>query len=368
MSRALAGLALCALLLAGPAAAQAPSWPERTLGDVEAARRLIVENHPGAAPEMADTVFRERLAQAYAQARADSAKVGDFPAYVAVMRTFALSFRDPHVSWAPSAEMAPETPPVPPLKAGKAGFGVRAYPGGVWIAIETLNDNVPAVTAEVQRRIEEIKAAKRIVIDVRGNRGGNSELGDQLAAVLVGRRNMQASQRPILGGCGVSWRASPGNRATLEEYRVRFAQSSPALSAEVGQAASEMQAALDAGRNFTSEIPSACLAPRDNTPPPPVVDPKRVVILTDEACFSSCLIFVDRMLRLGAGQAGQPTREGNWYMEVRGAPLPSGLGSFRTMQKVALEFPRKMGPYIPTRPYEGDIADTATLERWLAEP
>lgn len=366
MRRGLAGLALAALLVAGPAAAQ--TWPERTLGDVEAAHRLIVENHPGATPEMADTAFRERMAEGYTRARADAAKADDFPAYVAVMRAFALSFRDPHVSWSPSAEMAPKTPPVPPLKAGKAGFGVRAYRGGLWIAVETLNDNVPAVTAELRSRAEEIKAAKRLVIDLRGNRGGNSELGDQLAAVLVGEKNMQAAKRPIVGGCGVSWRASPGNRATLEEYRVRFAQSSPALSAEVGKAATEMEAALAAGRNFTSPIPAACLEERDDTLPQPVVNPGRLVVLTDEACFSSCLIFVDRLLRLGAVQAGQPTREGNWYMEVRGQPLPSGLGSFRTMQKVALEFPRKMGPYIPSKPFAGDIADTAALELWLAQP
>lgn len=366
--RRLAGLALLALLLAGPAAARAPSWPERTLGDVEAAHRLILENHPGAAPEMADAVFHDRLAKAHAKARADAARVADFPTYVAVMRAFALSFHDPHVSWAPSPEMAPQTPPVPPLKAGKAGFGMRPYAGGVWIALETFNDKVPPVTAEVRARMEEVKAAKRVVIDVRGNRGGNSELGDQLIAVLVGSRNLQTSKRPILGGCGVAWRASPGNKATLLEYQARFVQSSPVLAAEVGKAAAEMEAALKAGRNFTAPISQACLAPRDDTAPRPVVDPRRVVILTDEACFSSCLIFVDRMLRLGAGHAGQPTREGNWYMEVRAGPLPSGLGTFRTMQKVALEFPRKMGPYVPTRAYAGDIADTAALERWLAEP
>lgn len=356
--------AVLAALLAAPAAAE-PGWPERTLGDVEAARKLIVENHPAATPEVKDQLFNERLALAYAKAKADAARVGDFPGYVTVMRAFALSFRDPHISWRPSAEMAAQTPPVPPLKAGKAGFGVRTYPGGLWISVETLDDRVPPVIAEVHARAEEVKAAKRIVIDVRGNGGGNSELGDQLAAVLVSQRSMQASKRPILDGCGVSWRASPGNRATLESYRVRFAESSPALSEEIGKATKEMEVALAEGRNFTAPIPEACLQDREDVAPRPVVAPGRLVVLTDEACFSSCLIFVDRLRRLGAVQAGQPTREGNWYMEVRAEPLPSGLGSFRTMQKVAMEFPRKMGPYQPAMRYDGDMADTAALERWL---
>lgn len=179
---------------------------------------------------------------------------------------------------------------------------------------------------------------------------------------------MRAAMRPIRDGCGVSWRASPGNQATLEIYRVRFAQSSPTLAAEVSEAAEQMKAALAAGRDFTTPIDPACLKDRDDKAIKPVIAPGRVVILTDQACFSSCLIFVDRMRRLGAVQAGQPTREGNWYMEVRDEPLPSGLGGFRTMQKVAMEFPRKMGPYMPDMAYDGDIADTAALERWLTPP
>lgn len=359
---AILGLVL-ALLGAG---AWAQSWSERTLGDVDAAREIILQNHPGATPDMADTVFQKRLADGYAQARSDAAKVADFPGYVAVMRAFALSFQDPHISWRPSETMAVQTPPAPGLKTGKAGFGVRPYAGGMWIALQRLDDNAPAVIAEARGRVGEIKAAKRIVIDVRGNGGGNSELGDQLAALLVGRANVRASDRRPIAGCGVAWRASPGNQATLESYQLRFAQSSPELAMEVGAAAAEMKAALAQGRRFTAPIPPACLAERADPPPPPVVPPGRLIVLTDEACFSSCLIFVDRLLRLGAIQAGQPTREGNWYMEVRAAPLPSGLGQFRTMQKVSLQFPRKMGPYVPTRPYAGDIADTTALELWLA--
>jgi len=360
---AVVGLALA--LLGGAAWGQ--SWPERTLGDVDAARELILQNHPGATPEMADEVFQARLADGYARARADAARASDFPAYVAVMRAFALSFQDPHIAWRPSEAMAAQTPPVAPLKVGKAGYGVRPYAGGYWIALERLTDDALPVIEAAKAHVADFKAARRIVVDVRGNGGGNSELGDQIAALIVGEDRLRASDRHVDGGCGVSWRASPGNLATLESYQVRFAQSSPELAKEVGAAADQMRQALKEGRNFTAPIPPVCLAERIDAPPPPAVAPGALVILTDQACFSSCLLFVDRMLRLGAVQAGQPTREGNWYMEVRAAPLPSGLGVFRTMQKVAMEFPRKMGPYAPSRPYDGDITDTAALERWLAQ-
>lgn len=359
--------ALLAGLLGGAAQAAEP-WPATTLKDLEAAKALIVQNHPAATPEMEDALFWRRLDDGYAVAWSAAAATTDFPAYVKVMRGFALSFQDPHIAWRPSPEMADKTPPMPPLAVGKAGFGVRAVPGGMWISMERLTDDVLPVVKEAQERRSEIQAAKRVIIDLRGNTGGNSEFGDQVAEVIVGKAAMRASDRIPRGGCGVVWRATPGNMETLRSYETRFAVSAPQLAREVGEAAGQMQHAMAQRRNFTADIPRACLEVGDDRPPSPAVAPGHLIVLTDEACFSSCLIFVDRLLRLGAVQAGQPTREGNWYMEVRAAPLPSGLGIFRTMQKVSLEFPRKMGPYTPSRPYPGDIADTAALERWLTAP
>lgn len=359
--------ALGAAAISGGAANAAEPWPQTTLKDLEAARTLIVENHPGATPEMADGLFWKRLDEGYAAARVVAGGAADFPAYVKVMRDFALTFHDPHIAWRPSTEMAAQTPPVAPLPVGKAGFGVRTFPGGVWISLERLTDEALPVVADVRARQAEIAGAQRVVIDLRGNTGGNSEYGDQIAEVIVGAAAMRGSDRVPADGCGVSWRASPGNMETLRSYQTRFATSAPALAKEVGEAAGQMETAMAEGRRFTAPIPAACLQSRDDRPSAPVPTAGRLVFITDEACFSSCLIFVDRLLRLGAVQAGQPTREGNWYMEVRAAPLPSGLGVFRTMQKVSLEFPRKMGPYVPTRPYGGDIADTAAVEAWATK-
>ena len=363
----LAATVLLASVIGG-AAQTAEPWPTTTLKDLEAARALIVDNHPAATPEMHDALFWKRLDDGFAAARSAATGATDFPGYVKVMRDFALSFQDPHIAWRPSAEMADKTPPVPPLPVGKAGFGVRSFPSGVWISMERLTDEALPVVKEVRDRRAEIQAAKQVVIDLRGNTGGNSEFGEHVAEVIVGAPAMRASDRGAVGGCGVAWRATPGNMETLRSYEARFAASAPQLSKEVGEAAGQMQQALAAGRNFTADIPKACLEAREDKPPPPAVASGRLIVLTDRACFSSCLIFVDRLLRLGGVQAGQPTREGNWYMEVRAAPLPSGLGVFRTMQKVSLEFPRKMGPYAPSRPYGGDIADTVAVKRWLTAP
>src|ERR1700753_3793738 len=43
-----------------------PRWAPIATADIDAAWRLIEDNHPGAVPEVGDTVFRRRLEQAHA--------------------------------------------------------------------------------------------------------------------------------------------------------------------------------------------------------------------------------------------------------------------------------------------------------------
>jgi hypothetical protein len=54
-------------------------------------------------------------------------------------------------------------------------------------------------------------------------------------------------------------------------------------------------------------------------------------------------------------------------MEARWHELPSGLGEFSTMQKVNLDSPPWVGPFVPRLLWPGDISDTAALEKWLSE-
>jgi hypothetical protein len=54
------------------------------------------------------------------------------------------------------------------------------------------------------------------------------------------------------------------------------------------------------------------------------------------------------------------------YSEVRAITLPSGLSSFSTLQAIMPDAPRNIGPYVPHDEFDGDIADTAALEKWIA--
>ncbi len=90
----------------------------------------------------------------------------------------------------------------------------------------------------------------------------------------------------------------------------------------------------------------------------------RLIVLTDRYCFSSCLMAVDLLRRVGAEQVGEATDVSTRYMEVRTVTLPSGLRNFSTLMKLTLGLD-DFGPYAPDRAYAGDLSDTAEVRTWI---
>jgi hypothetical protein len=245
---------------------------------------------------------------------------------------------------------------------GRAGFGVRAVGDARWIAVQSFGDEAPAVVEAARARQAELRAAPLVVIDLRGNGGGNSRYGDQLAEIVLGEEPLRALDAATSGvTCPAVWRASPGNRRTLDLYAERFPDSADYWRSE----AAAMDAALAAGRPLTGSIAGCQVETRPAAPPPHPLFAGTLVVVTDAACFSSCTLVVGRLRALGAIQVGAATNAPTRYMEVRSIDLPSGLGGFSTLQKAAMASPPLVGPFAPDIPYAGDIADTAALEAWL---
>jgi hypothetical protein len=92
----------------------------------------------------------------------------------------------------------------------------------------------------------------------------------------------------------------------------------------------------------------------------------KVVLLTDSACFSSCLQAAAYFRALGAVHVGHTTSANTHYSEARFIVLPSGLTNFVTLWGIMPYAPRRIGPFVPTHIYEGDISDTTKLEQWVA--
>ncbi len=370
---------LCAVLcIHSPAAAQIPSWgvdefhapPDQRWGeitrtDVEAAYKLLRDNHPGGAEELHDIAFQERLNNAHGVALDRARTVGSYQGYSAVLAGFATGMGDKHiwsrptfvvnlprwagiipskrgkdwivtdsdesraalrgaaliscdgediddlarknlggfrVDWNVGAQQVQSAPwllidegnpfitrpssclfeqagkrqtlkldwmrikrdsLLPRLQAaigaGAAGYGVRRVAGGYWISLQSLKDERTAgVVKEVEDQKTALRAAPFVVLDLRGNGGGSSLYGRQIAVSLFGREFVDATLGPDGGAaCGgdVVWRASEGNIRNLEFLLHADAVHMPPEAKAIGEEQLlKMRAAHAHHRAFSGDI------------------------------------------------------------------------------------------------------------------
>lgn len=260
------------------------------------------------------------------------------------------------------SELAPLVAPA--RNRGAAGYGVREFSGGMWISLQGLDDEAAPVVTAVREQQAQLRAAPIVVLDMRGNGGGNSSYGDAIAQVLFGEGRYAHVIRGGGENCSTVWRVSPRNLETMRSYVTRFEHTNPDFSRGMREIVQRAERARAAGEEFTG--PTTCGNDRDAPgEPPPQAAAGRIVLLTDNTCFSSCLIVADTFRRLGALHLGQATDAATHYFEVREERLPSGLSHFSTLQAFSPASPAQMGPYVPEIAYDGDIADTAALEAWV---
>jgi hypothetical protein len=258
---------------------------------------------------------------------------------------------------------------------GAAGYGIRHVGDGYWIALEGLSDRAPAVVTAVRAQAEALRKAKFVVLDLRGNSGGSSAYSSEIALSLFGKLHVDTVLSGEPGGkddvCSYVWRATPDNIRQLKSYPAMLG---PSVGAEqhaiLQKAIAETDTALSAHRALSG--PSDCrkraLAADRARPESKVKPPIRaqVFVLTDHRCFSSCLIATHDFRKLGAVHVGETTDSNTSYAEVRAAVLPSGLAAASTLMAIT-SGPPQVGPFVPAIKFEGDIADTAALERWIAQ-
>jgi len=253
---------------------------------------------------------------------------------------------------------------------GEAGFGVRSIGAGFWIAIQHLTPQAQPVIDTVKAQVVEIRSAPYAVVDLRGNGGGNDSYGRALAEELYGQDYVESILGPKedAGGCVSVFRASRGNMDALSDLAQQFQKSGDSVGAKEYTAALRlMKAAVATGHTLTGSLScqtTASSAPRERTS----LMRGKVFVLTDAACFSSCIQTVGYFRKLGGIQVGQATGADTHYSEVREIVLPSGLSTFSTLQAIMTDEPHNIGPYLPKYEFEGDIADTAALEKWIKGP
>jgi hypothetical protein len=459
----------------------ASHWRALTAMDVEAAHRLLLEDHPGAAKEVGDEKFQRSLASAYAKAKERTAKVTSYDGYVATMAGLSFGLGDKHIWSRPlyvvdrpewpgimlarrgmdfvvadesdAAEGAPlmgaklvscagiaadrladqrlaefkvvrgieaqliqkaaflllddgnpflkrpqqcefvqdGRPRSVPLKwrgiwnhqyyarvakmqtRGAAGFGVRKVGDGYWIALQSLSESAVPVVEAVRAQAPAIKAAPYVVLDLRGNGGGNSRFGRSIAEALLGPGYVKAIVSGEAAGgenCSKAWRISDRNLKQVASYVTDLGPRQGKEATDAFKKEYETLLAAKAARQPFAGTPRCAATAASSPVKAPLAKSDyagRLLLLTDNACFSSCLMVTEEFRKLGALHVGETTDANTNYMEVREDRLPSGLSMFSTLQAVAPSRPRQMGPFVPARLYDGSIADTAALEKWIAE-
>lgn len=256
---------------------------------------------------------------------------------------------------------------------GAAGFGVRKVERGWWIAVQSLSEKTLPVIEDIRARAAELRAAPFVVLDLRGNGGGNSIYGRQIAAALMGEPHVLARLGPAAEpGCGGKvWRLTERNLERLAYYRDTMGprmgkEAAAQFAREYGAAAAaHAKAQAFTGPARCPERLAASSRPEQPSSPSSEFD-GRLIVLTDNSCFSSCLLVTQEFRRLGALHVGETTDSNTHYMEVREEKLPSGLSVFSTLQAVDPGAPLQIGPFAPDVRFEGSIADTAALEQWVA--
>jgi hypothetical protein len=229
-------------------------------------------------------------------------------------------------------------------------FGITTPAEGVtWIGVPTFDngagDQLRALVDQIKANAAAVRAGRAIVIDLRGNGGGNSDWGVEIARAIWGDNVINALPGDDRPGA-VDWRASAANRDYIASFTPDLVRQFGADSNAAHWAQNAQQgisAAITRGdvfwrdRDASDTRPIAQSGgytrqrPAGGTPPIPAL----VYVLSNGTCVSACLDFSDIVLHIpGVQLIGADTEGDGLLMEVRAATLPSGLVSVTLPMKV----------------------------------
>jgi hypothetical protein len=261
-----------------------------------------------------------------------------------------------------------------------AEWGVtEPAPGVTWIGVPTFSsgeDTAPKLRqliADVNLKAAAMRQGRAIVIDTRGNGGGNTFWSERLTRAIFPEDAVKGWSKAS-GQSAADWRASEGNarywRQTSRAYETEFG---PMTVETLG--ALYLAGAIWAHKDDKPPIwrfpwdgkpgPTGGLTlkrPKSGNPP----FPAKVYFLSNGSCGSTCLNFADETLMIpGVKLVGSATHADSAYMEVRDEALPSGLARLTFPQKVWRGMGRgNLEAYQPDIAYNG-AWDDASVRAWV---
>jgi hypothetical protein len=242
--------------------------------------------------------------------------------------------------------------------------------GDVWlVSMPNFNPQDDAATAQwhileeqVKAHAGELRAARHVVLDLRGNDGGDAVWGYQVAQTLWGAPAVAAADAAL--PTAVDWRVSARNVAALHADAAVLRKQGQAEDAPYFDTiADRMDLALRRHAVFLSE-PAAPAGPAPHLASP-FAHP--VYLLTTPHCASACLDFIDLMNGLpGVVRVGLETSSDTDYLEMAAARLPSGKATLRYAMKVYRQRSRSANvSYKPAINWTGETMDDASIVKWI---
>ncbi|MBS0418381.1 MAG: hypothetical protein JSR66_11760 [Proteobacteria bacterium] len=222
-----------------------------------------------------------------------------------------------------------------------------------------------AMVGEIKRQAATLHSASRVVVDVRGNTGGNSQWARRVAAALWSDAAVSAITASF--DQTVDWRASTQN---AQLTRVLAARSAAAGLAEDARDRTRIAARMDAAKASGKTLFTDADPPESQGLPSDYTSPFRgkVFFLTDMRCASACLDFADVVTRMpGVIHVGQPTSADTLYIDNVEMALPSGNARLSYSLKVYRHRLRGSNQwYTPQVVWPGGRMTDAAVAKWIA--
>jgi hypothetical protein len=214
---------------------------------------------------------------------------------------------------------------------------------------------------QLAARRDDLRQARAVVLDLRGNQGGSSQWSYDVARVLWGEEALESRVPRIVG---IDWRTSAGNIAYIRsQIGVWRERGQIELADSWTRVAAQMEAAAARGEPLWRDTSG-----RQGEPASPVASDFEtpVYVINWGQCASACLDANDYFdLFDNTKRIGSPTSADSTYMEVRVAPLASGQGVVVIPNKTWVGRKRGWGEvYQPDIPMNGlDWSTDAFLDR-----
>lgn len=244
----------------------------------------------------------------------------------------------------------------------QGGPTIEQTDGAYWIKVPSFaeQDGWPAFVAQLEAQRDAVRAAPKIVIDLRGADEGVVQY--RLANYIWGPDFVRANS-PKVGQA--AFRPTPELKAFFEDV-LRRQRGNDLFFYEAQrteQLIKDIDAAIASGQTVLTRATE--IQPVDGGANP--VQGK-VVVLTDSFCSGPCLDMMDLLTQLpNVVHAGATTSASSIYVGDQSVTLPSGNARLVFGNQAWLD--RKRGddqPYEPTAKFTGNWADEAAVRAFVA--